>query len=83
MSDNTKCILKLWDTGGQERFDGVVNSSIRNADGIVVVFDLTRRDSFLHMRDWIDRIKKQVNLQITEEQNFQAALASLENLSGS
>ena len=35
------CRVKIWDTAGQERYRGLTNSFFKEADGIIVVFDLT------------------------------------------
>ena len=51
--DGTLCKVKIWDTGGQERFNNLVSSYLKTADGIVFVFDLTSQDSFIDLRDWI------------------------------
>lgn len=48
--------MQLWDTAGQERFRTITSSYYRNAHGIVLVFDLTDRDSFTDMRGWINEI---------------------------
>jgi small GTP-binding protein len=44
--------LQIWDTAGQERFKTITSAYYRGADGIVVVYDVTRRDSFEHVRQW-------------------------------
>ncbi|CBZ56112.1 putative Ras family domain-containing protein [Neospora caninum Liverpool] len=52
------CTLQLWDTAGQERFSGVTGNYYRNADCFILVFDMTRRSSFLHIDNWIKQIKE-------------------------
>ncbi|KAG8506773.1 Ras-related protein Rab-42, partial [Galemys pyrenaicus] len=44
--------LQLWDTAGQERFRCVTRSFYRNVVGVLLVFDVTNRKSFEHIRDW-------------------------------
>ncbi|CAL8289994.1 unnamed protein product [Merluccius merluccius] len=44
--------LQFWDTAGQERFRSVTRSYYRNSVGGLLVFDLTNRASFDHVRDW-------------------------------
>ena len=39
-------LLQIWDTAGQERFRGLVSSYYRNASGIIIVYDVTKRKSF-------------------------------------
>eukprot|EP00922_Rhytidocystis_sp_ex-Travisia-forbesii_P064090 GHVS01095300.1.p1 GENE.GHVS01095300.1~~GHVS01095300.1.p1 ORF type:complete len:487 (+),score=87.32 GHVS01095300.1:106-1566(+) len=50
--------LQLWDTAGQERFSGVTGNYYRNADGFVLVFDATRRESFEHIENWMKQIEE-------------------------
>nr|XP_020724936.1 putative Ras-related protein Rab-42 [Odocoileus virginianus texanus] len=44
--------LQLWDTAGQERFRCITRSFYRNVVGVLLVFDVTNRKSFEHIRDW-------------------------------
>ncbi len=39
--------LEIWDTSGQERYRAITNIYFRNADLIVIVYDITNRRSFL------------------------------------
>merc|ERR1712217_554895 len=51
--------LQIWDTSGQERFRAITNSYYRGAHGIIVVYDLTDRESFINVRDvWLPQIYK-------------------------
>jgi len=50
--------LQLWDTAGQERFSGVTGNYYRNADGFILVFDATRRESFDHIEQWLKQIRE-------------------------
>jgi GTPase SAR1 family protein len=38
--------IQLWDTAGQERFRSIMPSYFKNALGVVLVYDITKRDSF-------------------------------------
>ena len=53
-----KCKLQIWDTAGQERFKTVTSAYYRGADGIIIVFDQTDRESFNNVQNWIDDIFK-------------------------
>ena len=54
---NNKSIkLKIWDTAGQERFRNITQQYYKGADGIVLVFDLTDRNSFEKIREWMQQI---------------------------
>ncbi|KAG2456564.1 RB39A protein, partial [Polypterus senegalus] len=52
--------LQLWDTAGQERFRSITRSYYRNSVGGLLVFDLTNRRSFEHVKDWLDEAKMHV-----------------------
>jgi small GTP-binding protein len=47
---------KVWDTAGQERFRTITRSYYRNAQGILLVYDVTRRQSFINIRNWMKEI---------------------------
>ncbi|KAK9168576.1 hypothetical protein Syun_000716 [Stephania yunnanensis] len=54
--------LTIWDTAGQERFRTVTSSYYRGAHGIVLVYDVTRRETFTNLSEvWA----KEVNLYST------------------
>lgn len=58
--DETKFMkLQIWDTAGQEHFRAVTRSYFRNAAGCLLVYDVTRRDTFLHAKEWLDDIRSQ------------------------
>jgi len=50
--------LQIWDTAGQERFRTLTASYYRGAQGIIIVYDVTDRDSFENVRNWIQEIEK-------------------------
>lgn len=50
--------LQIWDTAGQERFRTITSAYYRGADGVMLVFDKTSRDSFNHVQDWLDEVNK-------------------------
>ncbi|KAL3311678.1 ADP-ribosylation factor [Cichlidogyrus casuarinus] len=52
--DDNKAVLQLWDTAGQEKFRSITKQYFRKADGVVVVFDMTSVESFLHIRNWME-----------------------------
>ena len=45
--------LQIWDISGQERFQSITKNFFRNADGIIFVFDITKEDSFDHIKNWL------------------------------
>ncbi|RNA03820.1 ras-related Rab-4B, partial [Brachionus plicatilis] len=54
---NNKSIkLQIWDTAGQERFRSVTRSYYRGAAGALLVYDITSRDSFNSLQNWLNLI---------------------------
>ncbi|XP_063885413.1 protein split ends-like isoform X2 [Scylla paramamosain] len=51
-------VLQLWDTAGQERFRSITRQYYRNADCVVVMYDLTSEHTFLNVVDWISSIRE-------------------------
>ncbi|XVE95606.1 hypothetical protein REPUB_Repub02eG0113200 [Reevesia pubescens] len=52
-----KLKLAIWDTAGQERFRTLTSSYYRGAQGIIMVYDVTRRDTFTDLSDiWAKEI---------------------------
>lgn len=51
------CKVTIWDTAGQERFRTLTSSYYRGAHGIVLVYDVTRPESFAHLSDWLNEIE--------------------------
>ncbi|KHJ98656.1 Ras family protein [Oesophagostomum dentatum] len=48
--DNKKVKLQIWDTAGQERFRSVTAAYYRDADALLLVFDVSSRSSFENVR---------------------------------
>ena len=53
-----KIKLQIWDTSGEEKFRTITKNFYRNADGLLVVFDLTKKESYDHIRSWINEAKE-------------------------
>lgn len=50
--------MTIWDTAGQERFRTLTSSYYRGAQGIILVYDVTRRDTFTNLSDvWAKEIE--------------------------
>tara|TARA_B110000305_G_C19184552_1_gene513619 strand:- start:431 stop:625 length:195 start_codon:yes stop_codon:yes gene_type:complete len=45
--------LNLWDTAGQEKFKSLIPSYIKDSQTVVVVYDITNRDSFESVEKWM------------------------------
>ena len=50
--------LQLWDTAGQERFNSITKNIYRNTNGVLFVYDVTKRKSYNSMKNWIKDTEK-------------------------
>ena len=50
--------MQIWDTAGQERFRTVVSTYFRGAHGILLLYDVTNKDSFKNLENWLIEIEK-------------------------
>ena len=60
--DNQDIHLLLYDTAGQEKFRALIPMYTRDANIILLVYDVTSKDSFLHLSDWfkdLTNVKKE------------------------
>ena len=57
--DLKKYKLSLWDTGGQENFNALTKNYLRNADGVIFVFDLSNEESFDDLENWYELYKNE------------------------
>ena len=51
--DNQDIHLLLYDTAGQEKFRSLIPMYTRDANIILLVYDITSKDSFLHIPEWL------------------------------
>jgi Ras-related protein Rab-1A len=59
--DEKKIKMQIWDTAGQERFKNITASYYRGGNGVLVVYDITDRDSFENLNSWLIEIEKNAN----------------------
>ena len=55
--ENKSIKLQLWDTAGQERYKAITNAFYKGSKGAFVVYDITRKSSFLNIDNWIGELK--------------------------
>ena len=59
---NRKTIkLQIWDTAGQENFRSITRSYYRSAIGALLIYDITRRDTFQHLQEWMEEVNANGN----------------------
>ncbi|RDY01870.1 Ras-related protein RABA4d, partial [Mucuna pruriens] len=55
--DNKIVKSQIWDTAGQERYRAVTSAYYRGAVGAMLVYDMTKRQSFDHMARWLEELR--------------------------
>ncbi|KAH7829627.1 Rab2c [Monocercomonoides exilis] len=56
--------LHIWDTAGLEVFRSVTRQYYRNAQGALLVYDVTRRETFEHLDEWVKDIREYADPEI-------------------
>ena len=56
--DNSQIKLQIWDTAGQESFRSITRSYYRGAAGALLVYDITRRETFSHLSRWLEEARQ-------------------------
>jgi small GTP-binding protein len=46
--------LQLWDTAGQERYQSLTSGYLKGVHGCIIVFDVTKRNTFEKIKSWIN-----------------------------
>ena len=59
--DEKKIKMQIWDTAGQERFKNIIASYYRGAHGILLIYDVTDKESFKNLSNWLIEIEKNAN----------------------
>ena len=55
--NNMNVEVRLWDTAGQERFKSLTPNYFKNAEGVILTYDITNMESFENLKYWINSIK--------------------------
>ena len=50
--------INIWDTAGQERYMSISKSIYQKVDGVMLVYDITNRETFTNTENWIKEIKE-------------------------
>ncbi|ELW63557.1 ras-related protein Rab-17 [Tupaia chinensis] len=52
--------LEIWDTAGQEKYHSVCHLYFRGANAALLVYDITRKDSFHKAQQWLADLEKEL-----------------------
>ena len=57
---DTTVKVTVIDTAGQEKYKGIVKSFYNKANGILLTFDLSKKDSFSRLDYWVEELKDNI-----------------------
>lgn len=63
--DGYKIKGQIWDTAGQERFRSITNAYYKGAKGALLVYDVTRRETFENISKWVPELKQTGDKDVT------------------
>jgi Ras-related protein Rab-11A len=52
--------VQIWDTAGQERYRAITSAYYRGAVGILIIYDITKYDSFENVSTWLKEVRDHV-----------------------
>ncbi|VVT51791.1 uncharacterized protein SAPINGB_P003214 [Magnusiomyces paraingens] len=55
---------QIWDTAGQERYRAITSAYYRGAVGAVLVYDITKPETYEHVGRWLEELKSNADPQI-------------------
>ena len=56
-----KVKLQIWDTAGQEKYMSVNKNLFQRVQGVILMYDITSRETFERLNIWLDIIKQMTN----------------------
>ncbi|MHA1684191.1 MAG: Rab family GTPase [Promethearchaeota archaeon] len=69
LGQNTKIRLQIWDFAGEKRFRSLLPKFCIGASGCLLLFDVTRPETFHAVEDWFDIIKTNTFIDLKNEIN--------------
>ena len=67
--------IHLYDSAGQEQFRSITKSYFKQSDGILLLYDVTKRESFEQIKMWLDSLEESLG----ENNNSQYVVILLGN----
>lgn len=55
-NEERECEVQLWDTAGQERFRSITTSYYKSSQGLILMYDITKKETFDNLDNWISSI---------------------------
>ena len=67
--------LTVWDTAGQERFRCLPKKYYQNADGVLLLFDVTNEETFTSVSNWMKDVKDNSGKNISNDANKESEIS--------
>ncbi|KAG0626641.1 hypothetical protein M758_2G140300 [Ceratodon purpureus] len=62
--DHETIKAQIWDTAGQDRYRAVTSAYYRGPVGAILVYDITKQQSFDHVQRWLDELRAHADANI-------------------
>ena len=56
--------IQVWDTAGHEAFQSITRTYYKGAEGALLVYDITRKDTFNNVKKWLNELKENASKDI-------------------
>ncbi len=56
--EEKKVKMQIWDFGGEERFRFLLSQYCKGADGAILLYSITNRNTLNHLPDWVQIIRE-------------------------
>ena len=63
--ENHKIKAQIWDTAGQEKYKAITGAYYKGSKGALVIYDITRKDTFANIEKWVNDLKTTGDPKIT------------------
>ena len=60
--NNKKIILQIYDTAGEERYHSISKNYFKSSDGILLLYDISNKETFNAIKQWIESIEEKLDL---------------------
>lgn len=58
--ENNRVKLQIWDFGGEERFKAFLPAYVRGSNGLIFMYDITRKSSLNNISEWLSIFTKEI-----------------------
>ena len=62
--NNNTYKIHIWDTAGQERYKSITKNFYKHAEGIIFVYDITKKETFDNLKNWISNAENETDFKI-------------------